>query len=71
MATYHHFMLLGRIWYLHSASTPYGGVGDIAVSSNLIAGIHNHDSFMEVICQDSGHLPDDRCLANACRLDKL
>ena len=59
----HHRVLHRRSDHLHAPSSPYGRVGDIAVTPYLVAGIHDHHSL--VFRQDPSHLAKHRRLPHA------
>ena len=61
----HHLMLKLRPGHLHTPRTPDGGMGDISVASNFIAGVNHHHPFFQLIGQNAGDLAKGRGLPHA------
>mmetsp|Transcript_5795 Transcript_5795/g.22903 ORF Transcript_5795/g.22903 Transcript_5795/m.22903 type:complete len:226 (-) Transcript_5795:487-1164(-) len=60
----HDAVLHGRIRNLHSPRAPDGGVRDVAITADLVAGVDDHHAFFELIAQHTRHFADDRRLSD-------
>jgi hypothetical protein len=58
-------VLGGGRWDLHPASAADGRVRDIAVAGNFVAGVHDDDSFAELVGKDAGSLTEEGCFPDS------
>ena len=53
----HHLVLELGSGHLHAPGPTNGGVGDVAIAGNFIAGVNHHHPLAQVIGQHPGNLP--------------
>ena len=58
----HHPMLLSRVGNLHPPRSSDSGMGDVAITTDLVGGVHNYHPLL--LSQDASHLSKQSSLTH-------